>query len=218
MIFKIWTFELVSLRLVSPAKHFKSIRWSVVTTLQVQVTGWFLSFPSMADERLSKEKMSIILLSVFFQRVQWQSALMMIIPCVKLTNWLLQKLSEVSRSVLDLSRSGRPSTPRSPYLSPLDFFFWGHTNSVVFCAKLQKIDDLKEGYRVKLSKIIMVFFAQLKNYNNSLAMNVLKKWPVRTVFVTSFTASIKPSMDMFNAPQIPCAALITPTFNDRGDL
>ena len=33
--------------------------------------------------------------------------------------------------------------PRSPYLTPLDFFLWGHVKTNVYKTKVQDIDDLK---------------------------------------------------------------------------
>ena len=43
--------------------------------------------------------------------------------------------------------------PRSPDLTPLDFFLWGHLKSVVYRNRPRNIDELKEAIRQEIRSI-----------------------------------------------------------------
>ncbi|PNF14255.1 hypothetical protein B7P43_G12204, partial [Cryptotermes secundus] len=49
--------------------------------------------------------------------------------------------------------SSMPWPPRSPDITPLDFFLWGYVKSSVFRTQLNRLDDLKSYVRNAISDI-----------------------------------------------------------------
>ena len=53
--------------------------------------------------------------------------------------------------------------PRSPYLSPLDSFHWGHLKSVVYRNRPRTLDDLKDAIITECQKITTETLIRVKD-------------------------------------------------------
>ena len=53
--------------------------------------------------------------------------------------------------------------PRSPALSPLDYFLWGHLKSVVYQNRPRTLDDLKDAIITECQKITTETLIRVKD-------------------------------------------------------
>ena len=77
---------------------------------------------------------------------------------------------EFQRMSSVISKNGDiPWPPRSPDLSPCDFFLWGYLKSKVYIDKQRIIPELKEAIRLKIAAIPGTMLENvMKNFNDRL--------------------------------------------------